>query len=511
MSSSRSSYLVVVFSCLVLTALWLAACGGSESKDEAAPEVVEQPAAESAVPAACSTSTDLPADISVAVADADQTDFDEYSWQSFLGLNASSVEGIIPTTTDADTTPLWSSWSSTVDFIENQGGTFGKHYYPEACQTATVPSGTTYSDYRPVSQVAKVNDSFDEAGDDSGTDVVTDRTQGVGLTAPLIASNGTFARYEILLNEVAFDYVSQQGFFTAASLDSSNASNIAFPAATSDDNGGDPSSAASGSIVLKLAWVDATGFDSSQFHTEDLLIYSDGSITTSGDDICELQAMALVGMHIARKTTKQPNWTWSTFEHANNAPTCDGLPPDGDGTPGNGPNTSCPTTSAAYTFNPGTPCTNGDCASCNADPSPNCSGVSSTGYCVDQTVTTGFNQICRQVTTGGTPNGTDQSTAGYGSATLNSECDGNLGGSVWANYELVSTQWTNSSGNQVPTLPVGPNGASKAYLANNTMESFERSNCLSCHNNAVISASDNSDQPHTDSMFWLAIEVAAED
>ena len=455
----------------------------------------------------CSTQTDLPGDIVPTVADASQTDLDQYSWDSFLALNASSVEGTIPTS--GDTTPLWSQWSSTVDFIENQGGDFGVANYPTTCQNATLPEGKTYSDYRVIAQVDKVNDSIVEAGDVTNTSIEKNRTQGVGFSDPLIAANGHFVRYEIVINEVLFNYVKDLNLYNQAGL-AALTGDLSFPAATNDDNGGDPSNANSGAIAVKLAWLNSDGLDTSQFHTADLLVFTPGDYNSTGQDSCELQTMALVGMHLVRKTTKQPNWIWGTFEHKSNTPQCSGLPPQGTGSPSTGsPNTACPDSySASYTLNPGTDCDGGDCASCNTAPEPNCSGTSSSGWCVDQKATSGFSQLCRQVQTGG------QTTVdGYGSAGVNSTCASSLGSSVWANYELISTQWINSSGDKVPTLPVGPIDGStgepkqRAYLANVTMESTERSNCLGCHNAGVISADDNPSQPSTDSMFWIAIEV----
>ena len=484
--------------------LLLSACGGTggDKGAEGAAEdyVAEAPPAAEATAWSCSTSTDLPGDITQTVANASQTDLDQYSWDSFLALAASSVKGTIPTSGDTD--PLWSGWSSTVDFIENQGGDFGLPSYPEACKNAAFPAGKTYNDYRVVSQVDKVNDTIDEAGDVTNKDIVKGRAQGVGFSDPLIAANGHFVRYEIVMNEVMFNYVKGLNLYNKAGL-AALTGDLSFPPATNDDNGGDPSNSNSGAIAVKLAWLQTDGLTTDDFHTTDLLVYNPAAYSSTKTDTCSVQTMALVGAHLVRKTTKQPKWIWSTFEHKSNTPDCTGLPPQGDGTPGTGPNQACPTDyTASYTLNPGTVCTGSNCASCNTAPSANCSGTSSSGWCVDQKVTSGFSQLCRQVQTGGTT-----TVDGYGSAGVNNTCATSLGSSVWANYELISTQWINSANTKVPQLPVGPSGTQKAYLANTTMESAERSNCLGCHNAGVIAADDNPSQPKTDSMYWIAIEV----
>lgn len=486
---------------LAALVLGLGACAGTSDDgadlEEAAP--AESLAAADSETWSCSTSTDLPGDITQALADASQTDLDEYSWDTFLALNADSIEGTIPSS--GDTAPLWSSWSSTVDFIENQGGDFGTANYPTACQNATFPAGKTYSDYRVLSQVGKINDSIQEAGDVTNTDIEKGRNQGVGLGSPLIAANGHFVRYEIVINEVLFNYVKGLNLYNKAGLAALTA-DLNFPSATNAVNDGDPSNANSGAIAVKLAWLNTAGLDTSKFHTTNLLVYTSGDFNSTKTESCEVQEMALVGMHIARKTTKQPKWIWSTFEHNLNAPTCTGLPSGGTEAAGAPPNQNCPAYTSSYTLNPGTNCTGDTCASCNTAPAQNCSGTSSSGYCADQTATTGLSQLCRQVQTGGTVK-----VDGYGSDTVNATCATSLGSSVWANYELVSTQWINASNTKVPQLPVGHNGGQRAYLANTSMESTERSNCLGCHNVGVISAADNPKQYSTDSMFWIALEV----
>ena len=64
--------------------------------------------------------------------------------------------------------------------------------------------------------------------------------------------------------------------------------------------------------------------------------------------------------------------------------------------------------------------------------------------------------------------------------TLNGWYQGLLAGTVWANYELVSTQWTTGG---------APHGT-PAILANTTLETFiqPKSSCLGCHGGATTAA-----------------------
>jgi hypothetical protein len=104
---------------------------------------------------------------------------------------------------------------------------------------------------------------------------------------------------------------------------------------------------------------------------------------------CELRTMGLVGQHIMHKTLTQPAWVYSTFEHVDNAPDCEG-PSTTGGSQAGTPSDSCPpTVQKDWNFNPmlcnedtdssridgcppdpDTPVTN-RCAHCNDTPSSN--------------------------------------------------------------------------------------------------------------------------------------------
>lgn len=136
----------------------------------------------------------------------------------------------------------------------------------------------------------------------------------------------------------------------------------------------------------------------------------------------------------------------------------------------------------------------------------------------------------------------------------NSACQRALGESVWANYMLISTQWFDWSQSDAPSEPiecsdvaatlgsvpqanthrddfrpqVPDNGQSsdKPLLANTSMESYERSNCMGCHGKAALtnttysggagqlppqgsSGPPASQYELTDMSWWLAVEVPA--
>src|SRR5690606_37567427 len=111
---------------------------------------------------------------------------------------------------------------------------------------------------------------------------------------------------------------------------------------------------------------------------------------------------------------------------------------------------------------------------------------------------------------------------------LNRSCARRLGrNSVWSNYELISTMWFNEPNgecrsienvpgirrlDQRPLVPVDgeqPTGP-RPFLANATMETDVRSDCLGCHSAASIGGEPLPPGKGTDFNFWLQLEVGAE-
>ena len=461
----------------------------------------------------CNLTYNLPADVSTQT----QTAFDEYSWQSFIALNSPAVNGSISTT--GDNTTQWDSWSSTADLLDqgSNPGPSGSRYYPPACTTVA-----NYQNYRVLDQVGKVDDSFLEA-----------ETQGLSAN-PVVASNGTFVRYEILLSPATYNWIVSEQLNLVTTLVSWATANpkkdVNFQCGMPSYTGGDPADSLMGAIVLKNAWMDMTGFDASQYHTEDLLVYTPAYRNSTGVASCEVKTMGLVGMHIAHKTLSQPNWTWSTFEHANNAPDCTALPDDGNEEGDDGPSSACPTSvSRDWNFF-GQACNSGDaCQTCNASPATNAaatecvnpsSGVG--GWCLDQppNATQGTSRLCRQF-----PVAANYPTA----ANWNAACDAALTGGVWSNYQLISTQWVDQPAHtsclvvqdtlqttspSPKTTVTGADGAQRPFLGNTSMESYERSNCTACHmkgKDTKFVVDGDTLTITNDFMYWLVLEVPAAD
>jgi hypothetical protein len=131
----------------------------------------------------------------------------------------------------------------------------------------------------------------------------------------------------------------------------------------------------------------------------------------------------------------------------------------------------------------------------------------------------GYSNLCRQV-----PLATNYPTAYAQTQACNNDTGAS---SVWSNYALISTQWFTAFNTprtcQNAAIAVNPlqaaNRASYApqvtmsdgktpfpYLANTSMESYERSVCMGCHQKAVTGGNP---KVSTDFMYFLQLEVPA--
>ena len=204
------------------------------------------------------------------------------------------------------------------------------------------------------------------------------------------------------------------------------------------------------------------------------------------------------------------------------------MPPAGNGS-GSDVNTDCPSAvSGRYNFFPDS-CANGECAECNSAPASNGSchdplNDTAPGYCLDQPPAAegGLSRICSQVPI----------EANYPEAyRSNLDCHARLGPfSVWSHYLQVSTQGfafdTAPTGcenaasqiggagrqKQLPQVAVDATSAgstkTRPFLANNSMESYGRSNCNGCHSGATFKNAEGKTL-NTDFAWFLALETCA--
>lgn len=386
---------------------------------------------------------------------ARQCGFDAYSWTLFMALNHDAA-GLQAVSHGPPTT--WESWpESGAIFLPdgarpNDGRIIGAQaQLPQAC--AGLGDGTLPL----VRQVGKHPEVLSES---------TEPFQ----SGPLIDANGNYARFTIHANWQMYAYILQHELYSTEGQDAFHAAghSVNFPCScTSDPQSHLPAACDAdvlGSIMVKAAWkvLDPAADDAARFYSRNALVYTEQ--TESSPESCEVQEVGLVGLHIAQKNQNDPQWLWSTFEHVRNAPQTGDTP------------------SGAYNFYQ-TDCD--DCAAVNMPPPRPWDPA------IQVSQNSGKSQVLRV-----TPI-TDNAKQMSDSVQQNL-----LSGTVWANYELVSTQWPSQGSsrdsddfqnNCLPVNPVDPSGAPvPAFLANTTLETYIQgttpqgsSSCINCHLNAA--------------------------
>jgi hypothetical protein len=213
-----------------------------------------------------------------------------------------------------------------------------------------------------------------------------------------------------------------------------------------------------GSIDVKTSWIDMTNVaHPERFYTRKAWLMD------LGTGHCSQTTVGLVGMHIVQKTRSRPQWIWTSFEHIDNVPQ------------------PAPPNSGPTTFNDGTGQT--------------MPGRNPISFPPPVTPPTIFNIVRVKPINPSTV----QTNAAYQTA---------LKGTVWANYELVMTQWPLAENSpDIPGTPPntfpGTIGFSTAF-ANTSLETFDQkfitTGCMACHN--TVKAINNID-------FLWSLEVNA--
>ncbi|GLQ99365.1 hypothetical protein [Dyella mobilis] len=395
-----------------------------------------------APPPAPALSWNIPTNITVTTPpspptlDSLQHDFDVFSWQTFVALNWPANADGSPNTNmtigqDTNEPVVWESYrESRTIFLPggDKPADWGQNSpLPPQCDKIDakhLPPGTLR-----LTQVGKTPNVLDESGEPF-------------KTGPLIDQNGKYARFSILTNQAMFNYIVNNQLYSKKGQQDFNA-DADFPPTKEDSQ--------EQAIMIKTSWVEMGGkYDPSKFFTTWALVYDNPAEEPGVKPSCTLKQVGLVGFHIGHKTISDPQWIWSTFEHVDNVPTV-----------------NQPISKAEYNFfNPA-------CKDCQVNEPPPRPWNPGNEY-------TQPTQVERVIAITDDAN---QLNAEYHQA-LNAA----VPGSVWQNYELVSTQWpTNAKSKTDPTGVPAP-----SFLANTTLETYIQghvkqtsSSCIACHNNAT--------------------------
>jgi hypothetical protein len=295
-------------------------------------------------------------------------------------------------------------------------------------------------------------------------------------SAPLIDQDGYYARYEILMDYPAFNYINANQFYLLDKLEAfaQKGQPFSFPV----QDGSEP-----GATLIKAAWktLSAEEINSHRYHTAQAFLYTP---TASGiEPTCAGPVtVGLVGLHIVQKTRDFPKWIWATFEQVdttpadpNNLPPKD--PPAGWGFFKRG---------SSVTPNQKPNCPDGvteDLTKCDFQPTSSHVGQNPNDKTGGPTQAVRSNPI---------PKSLNQPSLGQINQAAQDALRQINPNSVWQYYQLTEAQWQ------------GPTAFFPTKAANLTMETYTQSiSCMSCHNPAK--APDSGKQVSSDMMFEFGL------
>lgn len=320
----------------------------------------------------------------------------------------------------------------------------------------------------------------------TGFDAPVDLAQAFPFKNPnwLADRDGNLVWYEIVVSEDEYNYITTNSYYDAnAQFQAvSTGKHVQLPSGV---NGG-----VLGSIELKSAWLTVPDPSNAKWNRYKL---TEAFIFDESANRCLEVTLALVGLHIIHKTTSQPQWTWATFEHIDNAPNIADVDSGSVG-------------DQYYTFyNP----------QCEVKPVPSdckkkmvdstavtqtsCEPNISPAYYIDPSSEQCLPYPIQVARLYPIPNSNDDPVQDLNGLAQRLIRQSNAA-SVWQYYQLVDVLWSdspvndNAPGTTPPPTPLSISGVTPSMsmrpVANTTMETYAQAfNCLHCHRNAKIAPS----------------------
>jgi hypothetical protein len=217
---------------------------------------------------------------------------------------------------------------------------------------------------------------------------------------PLVDAQQNYVMYEVRYGRAAYDFMRgpdadpSRWLYLAKNLNPPTQQSM--PSSTQNPN-------VPGAIMMKAAWRDMSGVPQDQ-QSRYYVVAAQVFDPATGQ--CSAKSVGLVGLHIAQKVATLPEWVWSTFEHVDvlTTPSQPGLL---------------------------APCAAGD---------TNCSQVHGFAH-RPQSTTLLPNKAARQPVNAARINPIPTTPQGAGTDKVNAAFQQALAGTVWANYQLIVTQW----------------------------------------------------------------------
>jgi hypothetical protein len=382
--------------------------------------------------------------------------FDDFSWRSLIALNwpadparrgvpkSPGVPGVF-LKAGPSYPAVWGSYREAYELFRLDGGRpppfAAKEQWLPFC--GGVPAGT---------KVLLM-------GTKSGTLL---QATSQSFSYPLVDQNLNYVYFEIRFNRDQYEFVRggdkspPSWLYLASNLAAAESkAPISMPISA-------PQPYQQGAVMLKAAWKQLAAHDP-RYYTVPAVIYDPSSKTP-----CVKTQVGLIGFHIGHKVKDFPQWIWSSFEHVDNVPNDDGSNPPGPMTLNNGKKE--PATVGGWADRP---------ASQNLVPKDH--------------------RVAAQVTR---LNPIPTTPTGRSTVDINAAYRKALAGTVWANYQLVITQWPTGATQFQPKGPgvSYPTGSASPFpvdnAVNTAMETFFQSqgdaagaggnSCMRCHYNAGV-------------------------
>lgn len=390
-----------------------------------------------------------------------QSPFDNMAWQMFVALNwqASQPGGDPATGLNGQGPVVWQSYARPEDVF---GGPSGQCDNPK-----NLPRFNLIA--KSAAQGSRDEEFLQATGQ------------------PLIDANGNWTLFERRLNEVEQNYLVSQGLTTWQGQKKfiQGGGSVLFPPGDSSKTNG-----AVGAIELKASWRILSPSEVANYFSIPALLDVEGVYVEGGQDLCAEVTLGLVGLHIIQANAElgalKPQFIWASFEHVGNAPlaaqACD---PVDNNCYKNIPNNNCPAPPNAGNFS----FYQQACSALPVNTPPQLG--------TDQIAFVWQNQPpyagAYTTNSGGAQCGTQVARCWdiYDlTQDLNSAWQQQLSaiGSVFANYQLIGTNWGAAIEPEIGKLD---NNAVPAFLGNSTMETYIQSdptvgNCVGCHSFATL-------------------------
>ncbi|WP_257454228.1 cytochrome c family protein [Archangium lipolyticum] len=510
----RSRLLLVLM--VFATVLGIGACGARRSSSTPAPSTpAPGPDTESASGTSLPTASAPPSfncnGTEVPINPVIPPDFSEntqqaancFAWSEFISLNwpVSALDGGTDAGfgTPGDLSPTqWQTFMSADDLFPPDGSApppWGTQ--PQVTPECAAEAGLTAEQARkvmPLMMISKFSTQFRPP----------DNAQAFPQNAPswLGSQNGKAVWYEIRVSQPEYDFVANNGLYTAqgqqAWVDGGTGKPIVLPK-------GNLSTGELGSIELKAAWMEVTDSQDAKWNRYKLMQAIVPDLVTQK---CRTATVALVGLHIIHKTNNQDTWVWATFEHVDNAPTQGQSPGTTDW------NFHNPQCQPQVVNNVAPQCSPDGGSSFTIGCTPNIPPPYYLGAGCPPPVPI---QVTRVTAI-------DSYAASQNQATQQAIAQ-NYPGSVWQYYQLINVLWSTNptpeptAPKKVPLTFQSMQPSSNTAVANTTMETYfqgidpttyEARHCLTCHKFASIAGTTQNPNPGWDSDFSFIFGTAAD-